>query len=79
MKWNRPEPSRPYVVSDCKRYAINWKPDKSQYMAVRLGKEKRTARGDVWWDGSVILGVVDTADGAKELCRRDRDALPVRV
>lgn len=70
MKWTRNQsPGPEYLQSD--GYMVN-KSD-GQYMAVRLGKERRTARGELLWEGSVILGVVDTADEAKELCRRDRD------
>lgn len=72
MKWTRNQsPGPEYLQSD--GYMVN-KSD-GQYMAVRLGKERRTARGELLWEGSVILGVVDTADGAKQLCEVDSERL----
>lgn len=60
MKWTRAKDGQ-YLTSDCNRYMVNKAPGK--YMAVRLGTPDRGA-----WKGSVILGVVGTADEAKQLC-----------
>ena len=70
MKWTRSKTPGPEYLQ-AEGYIVNKASvcGEVQYMAVRLGTPYRDA-----WNGSVILGVVDSADGAKELCRRDRDA-----
>ena len=60
MKWTA---TGNYATSDCGRYIVNWT-ESGQYMAVRLGKEKRTARGEVLWEGSEILAI-----GGKDECK----------
>lgn len=72
MKWT-PAPIGNYAISNCGRYLVNWTGDKSQYMAVRLGKERRTARGEQLWEGSEILKVGDKAE-CVQACEVDSES-----
>ena len=64
MKWTRAKDGN-YLTSDCNRYMVNkgFVRGEVQYMAIRVGIPDRGA-----WKGSVILGVVGSADEARELC-----------
>lgn len=66
MKWLRPEPLRPYQISEDGKWMVN--KGGGVYMLVRLGKQRKTTRGEVFWDGSEIVRV-----GTKEECEREAD------
>lgn len=71
MKWTRAKDGN-YLTSNCNRYMVNkgYVQGIAQYMAVRLGTPDKGA-----WKGSVILGVVGTADEAKQACEADYENL----
>ena len=76
MKWKRPPADDPlrdrYQTSECGRLMVNkaFVLGEPVYQLVRLGKEKRTARGDVLWDGSEIVctGTFAECDRAADEC-----------
>lgn len=70
MKWLRPEPLRPYQISEDGKWIVNRASvcGAPAYMLVRLGKRIVTRNGGEMWEGSVIV-----ATGSKAVCEGRAD------
>lgn len=77
MKWLRPEPLRPYQISEDGKWIVNRVSvcGVANYALVRLGKRIVTRSGAEVWEGSVIVAV-GARDECLEAMNREADDVP---
>lgn len=76
MKWLRPEPLRPYQISEDGKWIVNrvFVCGVANYALVRLGKRIVTRNGGEMWEGSQIV-----ATGSKAECEGRADEVSLGV